>query len=490
MLAAGLPRMIHRLTCVIEDSGWQIRDMLMWLTGQGFPKSHNFGRKIGGEWSGYGTALKPAWEGWILAMKPIEGTFAQNAEKWGVAGLNIDSSRIPTDDTYSYPNGKGGSRLFEGGLNILHTSESSPAGRWPSNLLLDEAAAQQLDEMTGKGVSRFFFTARNDIMNAWLQEESSLLGEKMVKSDRCSSIAMSGNKPMGLFLTDTISIIKMETHSTIIFPILNVSKRKLIGICTLEIDKSIELSQVLNIESVSIAENSECLIYFRNERMEPIRAIVKNVPQNTWLNGENKTEIIGTNTIEKDEKVLEMPTTSNISTKIETKSTLVGASDMPKRFFYCAKASSSERNEGCEGINKSPIRRDDRQGRCHDIFNTEGCGRNTDNKSVANNHPTVKPLKLMQYLLTLICPPNGKETQNTSQECSSVQSTGTQLDASKKAHQRPIILDPFAGSGSTCVAAKRLGIECVGIEKSAEYCEIANARLNAHEDLFTREDNG
>lgn len=114
MLAAGLPRMIHRLTCVIEDSGWQIRDMLMWLTGQGFPKSHNFGRKIGGEWSGYGTALKPAWEGWILAMKPIEGTFAQNAEKWGVAGLNIDSSRIPTDDTYSYPNGKGGSRLFEG----------------------------------------------------------------------------------------------------------------------------------------------------------------------------------------------------------------------------------------------------------------------------------------------------------------------------------------------------------------------------------------
>lgn len=41
------------------------------------------------------------------------------------------------------------------------------------------------------------------------------------------------------------------------------------------------------------------------------------------------------------------------------------------------------------------------------------------------------------------------------------------------------ILDPFAGSGSTCVAAKRLGIECVGIEKSAEYCEIANARIAA-----------
>lgn len=96
ILAAGLPRMIHRLTCVIEDSGWVIKDMIMYLFGSGFPKSYNFGRKMSDEWHGYGTALKPAWEGWIIAMKPLDGTFAQNAEKWGVAGLNIDSSRIPT----------------------------------------------------------------------------------------------------------------------------------------------------------------------------------------------------------------------------------------------------------------------------------------------------------------------------------------------------------------------------------------------------------
>ena len=77
LLAAGLPRMIHRLVSVIEDSGWQIRDLLMHLFGSGFPKSHNhFGIE------GYGTALKPAWEGWCLAMKPLDGTFKQNAEKW------------------------------------------------------------------------------------------------------------------------------------------------------------------------------------------------------------------------------------------------------------------------------------------------------------------------------------------------------------------------------------------------------------------------
>ena len=112
------------------------------------------------------------------------------------------------------------------------------------------------------------------------------------------------------------------------------------------------------------------------------------------------------------------------------------------RFFYCAKASSAERNEG---LDKLPLKDTHRYG--------AGIGEGNYPEAPCkdrNNHPTVKPLKLMQYLLRLIAPPSGG-----------------------------IILDPFAGSGSTGVAAKKLGIECVGIEKSAEYCEIANARLAA-----------
>ena len=87
MLCFGGPRTYHRLACAIEDAGWEIRDCLMWLYGQGFPKSHNhFG------FEGYGTALKPSYEPILLCMKPLDGTFAQNAEKWGVAGINIDAS--------------------------------------------------------------------------------------------------------------------------------------------------------------------------------------------------------------------------------------------------------------------------------------------------------------------------------------------------------------------------------------------------------------
>lgn len=67
MLCFGGTRTYHRLTCAIEDAGWKIRDCLMWLYGSGFPKSHNhFG------FEGYGTALKPAYEPIIMAMKPIK----------------------------------------------------------------------------------------------------------------------------------------------------------------------------------------------------------------------------------------------------------------------------------------------------------------------------------------------------------------------------------------------------------------------------------
>lgn len=97
MLCFGGTRTWHHLACAMENLGWKIRDTIIWLYGSGFPKSHNFGRAIGGKWTGYGTALKPAWEPIIVAMKPLDGTFEQNAKKWGVAGLNIDVSRIETD---------------------------------------------------------------------------------------------------------------------------------------------------------------------------------------------------------------------------------------------------------------------------------------------------------------------------------------------------------------------------------------------------------
>ena len=178
LLAFGGTRTYHRLTCAIEDAGFEVRDCLMWLYGSGFPKSLDISKaldkaarrhdKMGNvqiidtapatemakRWDGWGSSLKPAWEPIILAMKPLDGTFAENARRYGVAGLNIDGSRIGA--------GKGGRRDGEETANKRYADRGSTnfaatpgprggdaKGRWPANLLLDEEAGRLLDEQSG-----------------------------------------------------------------------------------------------------------------------------------------------------------------------------------------------------------------------------------------------------------------------------------------------------------------------------------------------------
>jgi DNA modification methylase len=115
------------------------------------------------------------------------------------------------------------------------------------------------------------------------------------------------------------------------------------------------------------------------------------------------------------------------------------------RFFYVAKASKRERNAGLEGmpeISKGHIASESGGG--------GGWSKDVDknpNLPRANHHPTVKPVKLMEYLIRLVTPPKGT------------------------------VLDPFTGSGTTGVAAKNLGFNFIGIELNEEYCEIAKRRI-------------
>ena len=114
------------------------------------------------------------------------------------------------------------------------------------------------------------------------------------------------------------------------------------------------------------------------------------------------------------------------------------------RFFYCAKASKKDRNEGLEGFE---VRRSSGYGYDHGLGNA-GEGMFKDRNPIkANHHPTVKPTTLMQYLVRLVTPPNG------------------------------IVLDPFLGSGSTGKAAMYEGFNFVGIELTPEYLPIAKARI-------------
>jgi site-specific DNA-methyltransferase (adenine-specific) len=159
LLAFGGTRTYHRLTCAIEDAGWEIRDCLSWLYGSGFPKSLN----LDGDWKGWGTALKPAWEPIVLARKPLSGTVAANVETHGTGALNIDGCRIEfaneTDERESkdknrhadFGSGARENNVFgaDNRARSEHGNYDAP-GRWPPNVALDEEAARLLDEQSGE----------------------------------------------------------------------------------------------------------------------------------------------------------------------------------------------------------------------------------------------------------------------------------------------------------------------------------------------------
>lgn len=162
MLVACGTRTQHRMAVNIEDAGFEIRDVVTWLYGSGFPKSLNIGKQGGPE--GWGTALKPACEFWTLARKPLDGTVAANVLKHGVGGINVDATRIhPGDEVLERPplstnKAEGWKRPWNDDLEARSRAEETKRiaadkaqqlGRWPANLILDEEAAAMLDEQSG-----------------------------------------------------------------------------------------------------------------------------------------------------------------------------------------------------------------------------------------------------------------------------------------------------------------------------------------------------
>ena len=139
LLAFAGTRTQHRMAVRIEEAGFEIRDMIAWVYGSGFPKSHN----LGGEWKGWGTALKPALEPITVARKPLAGTVAANVLEHGTGALNIDGCRVePTGESRERVGEDSQQRRYTdaGGTNFAAlpgVRGGDPAGRWPANLIHD-----------------------------------------------------------------------------------------------------------------------------------------------------------------------------------------------------------------------------------------------------------------------------------------------------------------------------------------------------------------
>ena len=314
LLCFASTRTQHRMAINIEDAGFEVRDLISWIYGSGFPKNHNIEKAIGKlsptvnaakNFSGWGTALKPAMELITLARKPFQGTVAANVLEHGTGGINIDGCRVSytneADKASATPQGACTAKVgaLAGGTQNERTRSNferpEQKGRFPANVLLQH------------------------------HEDCKYDGTKEVKN--------KGGVPQ-------TSVTKNRTVYA------------------------------------QIKERTGFTHYFDPET--------------------------GTETVESWNCVDDCP--------IKEMDEQAGAS----RFFYCSKASKKDR---------------------------------TENKTIENKHPTVKPTKLMQYLCRLVTPVNG------------------------------VVLDPFAGSGTTGKAARLEGFNFIGIELEEEYYKTAQRRL-------------
>ena len=196
LLAFAGTRTQHRMAVRIEDAGFEIRDMIAWMYGSGFPKSLNvskgFDRQAGilkpefkgftvagsshnpnisktiptkgyvppapvtdeaKQWQGWGTALKPAMEPITMARKPFKGTVADNVQAYGTGAINIDGCRIETDDCLNCGTMGG---VFGNGMATV--KKPIGTGRWPANVLHDGGD----DVLRGIGEdARFFYCSKS-----------------------------------------------------------------------------------------------------------------------------------------------------------------------------------------------------------------------------------------------------------------------------------------------------------------------------------------
>lgn len=217
LLSFGGSRTWHRLAAGVEDAGFEMRDSIAWLYGSGFPKSLDVSKALDAaagaqrtvisegkpvkrmipgadqnatgscvkdngreyvpqvseptsdaakQWAGLGTALKPAFEPVVVARKPLVGTVAANVLAHGTGALNIDANRIEfvseADRQESVAKNQHAAFGTEAGGNNVYGDYSGTEvknydgskGRWPTNVLLDESQAAELDAQTGVTVSR------------------------------------------------------------------------------------------------------------------------------------------------------------------------------------------------------------------------------------------------------------------------------------------------------------------------------------------------
>jgi site-specific DNA-methyltransferase (adenine-specific) len=450
LLAFGGTRTWHRLTCAIEDAGFEIRDTISWLYGSGFPKSLDVSKAIdkaaGAErevispnspdvtapttdaarrWSGWGTALKPGWEPIVMARKPLAGTVAANVQAHGTGALNIDGCRVG-----GRPNGGGAHAVsiygsngnYESGPNAV----GNPAGRWPPNVMLTHATdcqpatcapgcpVAELDQQSG--------TVRSSgLYNKGARGVGPKVGAASIPIDGLTSASYSDSGGASQFFP----AFRYE-------PKADSAERPSYYRPTCECEDAWPTTSHARATDATAAAAS----------------LSTSKSGNGTTGGESPKGTISTTSTATSSTTT--PPTSNSSPSLNISASTpaansatgnggspVGPATSPNPSTASTGTSPAKAGRSTVGAAAATSPRWSATSVCG------SCGAPSRREA----HATVKPLELMRWLVRLITPPGG------------------------------LVLDPFVGSGTTAEACTVEGFRCIAVEREPTYLPLIRVRL-------------
>ena len=480
LLAFGGTRTYHRMVCAIEDAGFEIRDQIDWIYGSGFPKSLDIGKAIdkqagaerkiigrsphycegrgqytkgdwgmnskGGDkdtdyltapatpaaqlWDGWGTALKPAHEPIVVAMKPLDGTFANNALTWGVAGLWIDGGRVGFQDDADFQestqknrhgdfNSNGGIRVPTKG--IYHGDNRPPVnyepnkGRFPANIIHDgsDEVVAGFPQTTSGGGNKATKTAETFLGTGFGGTDNSVWKVSFGSAARFFYCAKSSRRERNNGLDGYLTVKYNNDKS-------NNGGLSWKDVSTVAVQLLRKVMSDTEALSFNIGESGESITgqCLKDSLSTILTVISKTIESkilhsltlsltNEYTAGVNYEMVNGGSPAESVESLRKwILTTTNGSMELAR-----GASNVALQMLLKAKSADAWSQD-------------------------------------TNIHATVKPIELMRYLVRLTKTPTGG-----------------------------VVLDPFCGSGTTGIACELEGRAFIGIEREAEYVEIAEKRI-------------
>jgi DNA modification methylase len=399
-------RTVDLIGLALRLAGFEVRDSFAWVRGQGMSKSLNVEKATDSpDWKGWGTGLRPLYEPILLVRKPLVGTVSANVLQHGTGALHIDATRLdPTgerlgggaesadwvgmEDAWRRPwmDDEDARKRITDGVR-QRVDEASQKGRWTPNVVFSHTESVPCHHCDGSGeVPGWEHLYCQTCQGTGVLEGCRCMGIKKVAPGNGSGVAHGKNASSGY----------MEGCKE---------------------SKGDEKGGYVGGDGKETVTSWECVPGC------PVAELDRQSIEG-GIHGAGHARV---------REVSSEYEASSYHAVGKRRMDRLGDKGGASRFYYCPKASPRERFFYCRA--------------CDAVFNAKERRGHKEHKAEIVQHPTQKPLKLMRWLVRMVCPPGGT------------------------------VLDPFMGSGTTGEASVLEGFNFVGVDLDPEYVKIAEYRL-------------